>query len=77
MAAILRRTAMRKGPLGGNRRWTIVWGVLTGIKLLKRIAGDKPEILLREELEPGTALIIRNGERPVAVVSPRKVRVEK
>lgn len=77
MAAILRRKAMASGPLGGSRNWTIVWAVIMGFRLLKRFTSGKPEVVYRERLEPGRTLVIRNGDRPVTVIGPGGVTVEK
>ena len=61
--AILRRRALRRGPLGGSRGWTYLWAVLFAARLLKRLTAGKEEILLTEELEPGQTLIISGGRR--------------
>lgn len=74
MAGALRRKALYSGLLGGSRNWTIVWGVLAGVKLLKRITGDTTEVVFREKLAPGEAFVIRNGERPVTVIGADDAR---
>lgn len=76
MKRTLRRKALFSGPLGGSRNWTVVWIVLTGMKLLRRLAGSQPEVVFRQVLEPGGAFVIRNGERKATVVSPGPVSVE-
>ena len=60
---VLYRRAQVKGLLGGSRGWTILWAVLFGRRILKRLAGDAPEVVYSEELRPGEALVIRHGER--------------
>lgn len=76
MAGGLRRKALYSGPLGGSRNWTIVWGVLAGLKLLKRITGDTNEVVFRQKLAPGEAFVIRNGERPVTVLGADEAHQE-
>ena len=59
----LYRRAQMKGLLGGSKGWTILWAVLFGKRVLKRLAGNEPEVVYSEELRPGEALVIRHGER--------------
>ena len=61
--AILRRRALRRGPLGGSRGWTYLWAVLFAARLVKRLTAGKEELLLREEIEPGQTLVISGGRR--------------
>lgn len=68
MAGYLYRRAQAQGLLGGNRTWSIVWAVLFGLRLLRRLTKDEPKVVYSEELEPGQAIIIRNGDRPVRVL---------
>ncbi|HEV2767128.1 MAG TPA: hypothetical protein VGV63_05405 [Acidimicrobiales bacterium] len=53
-----------KGLLGGSRRWTIVWAVLFGARMLKKATGRDPEVVHRTVLEPGDGLVIRHERRP-------------
>ena len=62
------RRAQVRGLLGGSRGWTFVWGLMFGARLVRRIAGHKPEVVYREKLRPGEVLVIRDGERPVQVL---------
>ena len=64
MLTFLRRRGMLKGVLGGNRYWTMVWVATALVGLIKRFAGDKPEIVYREELRPGDALVIKAEDLP-------------
>lgn len=73
MAGLLRRQAMLRGVLGGSRNWTVVWAVLVGVRLLRRLTADKPEIVYRHTLAPGAGLVIRNGDRPVTVLGTADV----
>ncbi len=67
MAGALYRQAQLRGLFGGSRPWRLLWGVLFGARLLKRATGNTPEVVFREKLRPGEALVIRNGEPPVRV----------
>lgn len=64
MAAVLRRAGFRKGVLGGNRAFLVVWLVLTGIKLMKHLTGDEKQVVYSEELRPGEKLLITHEPRP-------------
>ena len=68
MAGYVYRQAQAKGLLGGNRTWSIVWAVLFGLRILRRLTRDEPKVVYSEKLEPGQALVIRNGDRPVRVL---------
>ncbi|MCU1379574.1 MAG: hypothetical protein JWN29_2557 [Acidimicrobiales bacterium] len=62
---LLYRQAQMRGLLGGSRPWTILWAVLTLRRLLKRVLGDQPEVVYREELQPGETLVISaEGREP-------------
>ena len=68
MISYLRKRATLRGPLGGNRQWTIVWAVLLGVRLLRRFTKGKPEILLTETIRPGEALVISGIDREPRVL---------
>jgi hypothetical protein len=51
--------------VGGSRGWTIVWAVLVGGRLLRRLTKDEPKVIFTRELRPGEALVIRS-EKPGA-----------
>ena len=65
MLTYLRRRAQMKGVVGGSRAWTIVWAVLIGGRLLRRITSDEEKVVFRRKLQPGEALVIRS-EKPGA-----------
>jgi hypothetical protein len=65
MLSYLRRRAQMKGVIGGSRGWTIVWAVLIGGRLLRRLTSDEEKVVYRHKLRPGESLVIR-GERPGA-----------
>ena len=54
----LRRNAIYKGFLGGNRRWIAVGVALYGPRLMRKTFGRSAEFLSRERLEPGQAVRI-------------------
>jgi hypothetical protein len=68
MPGYVYRRAQTKGLLGGNRTWSIVWAVLFGLRILRRLTKDEPKVVYSEKLEPGQAIIIRHGDRPVRVL---------
>jgi hypothetical protein len=61
----LRRRAQLKGVVGGSRGWTILWAVLVGGRLLRRLTSDEEKVVYRRKLRPGEALVIRS-EKPEA-----------
>lgn len=71
MFRYLRRRSMLAGPLGGNRRWTLVWALLVGIRLFRRLTHPKPEIVYSEKLEPGESLLISGDGRAPRVIGGR------
>jgi hypothetical protein len=68
MLKYLRRRATLKGPFGGSREWTILWALLLGLRLLRRITTKKPEILLTERVGPGETLVITGIDREPRVL---------
>lgn len=67
-SGFLYRRAQVKGLLGGSRAWTALWVVIIGRRLLKRLTRDTPEILYREELADGQALVISAKEREPRII---------
>jgi hypothetical protein len=61
----LRRRAQFKGVVGGSRGWTILWAVLMGGRLLRRLTRDESKVVFSRTLRPGDALVIRS-EKPGA-----------
>jgi hypothetical protein len=68
MLSYLRKRAALKGPLGGSRQWTLVWAILLGIRLFKRLTKPKQELLLTQEIKPGEALLISGIDREPTVL---------
>jgi len=65
LTGIVRRTALRRGVLGGDRRWMSVWVVLAGAQLVRRIASSR-EVVEQFELKPGETIVISDLGRPDA-----------
>jgi hypothetical protein len=61
LTRLLRARGFTRGVLGGNRSWLAVWAVLAAARVARRIAGNKPRVLLCEPLAPGEVLVIRHG----------------
>jgi hypothetical protein len=57
----LTRTGMRRGVLGGNRRWAIVWLAAFAIR---KWGIRREEVVYSESLEPGGRLTIVHEEAP-------------
>lgn len=56
---LLRRRALQRGVLGGNRLWTAVAVVVWGTRLLRRVIGRHEVVVARDVLKPGQALTVR------------------
>lgn len=55
----LRRQAVVRGLLGGQRGWLILGGLAWGVRLLRRAVGTRRlRPVLTEELRPGESLVI-------------------
>lgn len=76
ITAVLRKRAMARGVFDGSRAWAVVWVVLVGAKLLRKLGADKPEAVFSQEIEPGGAFLIRNGDRRATVVGGAGVEVK-
>jgi hypothetical protein len=55
---ILWPRALRKGLLGGDQRWTTVFLVLGGVRIIRRLTRDGDGVVYREELRPGESVSI-------------------
>jgi hypothetical protein len=51
--ALLRRSSLYKGFLGGSRGWMAVGAVMWTPRLLKRLFGRNEEVVATEVLKPG------------------------
>ena len=62
----LMRTGLRKGVFQGSRTWMTIGLVAGGLRLLRRLARNEPEVVLCEELPEGGVLLISNQPRSPA-----------
>ncbi|MEO8264798.1 MAG: hypothetical protein ABI706_04720 [Ilumatobacteraceae bacterium] len=60
----LRRNAIYKGLLGGQRGWLAIGAVVWAPRLLKKALGRTEQVVATERLEPGQALRIEAIKRP-------------
>ena len=60
----LRRNAIYKGLLGGQRGWLAIGAVVWAPRLMKRILGRTEQVVATERLEPGQVLRIEAIKRP-------------
>ena len=60
--------ALRKGLLGGSRPWLALWAVILGLKILRRLTRDEPDVVYSEELKPGETLIISSKDRAPKII---------
>ena len=54
---MLRGQGLRKGVIGGNRRWMTIWAVATAGHLMHKLLQPKP-VVERFELKPGETVVI-------------------
>lgn len=64
MRRYLYRRAQMKGLFGGSKGWTIVWTVLFGARMLKKLRGREPETVYSEVLGAGETLLITHEATP-------------
>jgi hypothetical protein len=67
MGALFRR-GLKKGVFGGSRPWLVLWLVLAGLRVLRRITRDEPELVFSETLDPGQSLVISAQDRSSKVI---------
>lgn len=58
------RHALREGPLGGSRFWTVVAALGLGMRVLRRLTRSTPQVAFCEPLGPGQALLITHEREP-------------
>lgn len=61
----LYRRAQVQGLLGRSRSWRVVWAVLFGGRLLRRVAAPKPDVVYSEVLSPDQVLVISHEDAEV------------
>lgn len=69
----LRTAAFRRGVLGSSSGWLAVWGVLTAVRLLRRLFRER-EVVARLELEPGEGVLIQDTGLPRKAFSRKELR---
>jgi hypothetical protein len=62
--ALVRRTAISKGLLGGSRGWMVLGGVFWVATFLRRTIGKNEVIVASEVLRPGEFVTIRTLAPP-------------
>ena len=71
MLTFVRRRAAVRGPLGGSRSWTAVWALLVAVRLLRRFARGKEEVVFSHRIQPGETLLIAGDGREPRVLGGR------
>lgn len=64
MLRYLYRRGQMRGLLGGSKGWTIVWAVLFGARMLKKVGGREPKTVYSEVLGAGETLLITHEPGP-------------
>ena len=54
---LLQQQGLRKGLIGGSRRWLTIWSVLATWRIMGRLLGNKP-VVERFTLDEGDTLLI-------------------
>jgi len=54
---LLRGQGLRKGVIGGNRRWLTVWVLVAMTQTMRKLVKSKP-VVERFQLKPGETLVI-------------------
>ena len=57
LAGLLRSRGLRKGVLGGNRRWFAIWAVIFTAQTVHKVVKPKP-VVERFKLKPGDTVVI-------------------
>ena len=58
------RTGLRKG-VEGHKHWFYIGTGLWTLRTIRRLAGDREEIVISERLKPGQRIVIANGRATV------------
>jgi len=56
---LVRLRATRRGLLGGDKRWFVIWAALISARLVQRMVQRRMEVA-RFELRPGETVVIRD-----------------
>ena len=62
--ARIRRIALTKGLLGGDRRWLAVGGVFWGVRAVRLALGHRSRVVAVEVLKPGQAIRLESIPAP-------------
>lgn len=73
LAAYARRKSINKGLLGDDGLWRVVFFVIYGRRLLRKLMGSEPQLLSVEKLEPNQTLIVETVH-PKRIIRKGKVR---
>jgi hypothetical protein len=59
-----RAAAFRRGVVGGDRNWTVVWAVLSGLAWLREHGGKNEVKSVRFEIQPGERYLVSHEPPP-------------
>jgi hypothetical protein len=57
LTGLLRGQGLRKGVMGGNRRWLTIWAVVATAQTMHKLVKAKP-VVERFTLKPGQSIVI-------------------
>lgn len=63
LTSVLRGQGLRKGVIGGSRRWFTIWAVVATAQTMHKLLKPKP-VVERFELKPGESLVITDLGAP-------------
>jgi hypothetical protein len=63
LVGVLRARGLRKGVIGGNRRWLSIWAVVITAQTVHKLMKPKP-VVERFELKPGETVVITDLGAP-------------
>jgi hypothetical protein len=63
LVQLLRGQGLRKGVIGGNRRWMTIWAVVTAGHFMHKLLKSKP-VIERFELKPGETVVVTDLGAP-------------
>lgn len=69
MLRFLVRRGLRRGLMDGSRAWLVAGAAAGVVMLARRVLDEPPEVVFREQLEPGDGLLVRvlpGGDDPTA-----------
>jgi hypothetical protein len=62
------RRGLVKGVFGGSGPWLAVWVVIAGVRVLRRLLRDEPEIVYSGTLAPGQTVVVSAKDRAPKVI---------